>query len=157
MAWRLALWSSIMSLLDQLEVISRVFNTNPVNHNWASRCEGVAFIFTSSSDCIGLWKHTILSFIKWCFSLELGLGGFKPLFMELWFQSKWLSGLFTLAVLLVNTGYEFSSALKYKVTCKLELEFEKKPISCTSSPFFIFQSRVVADDLKDDLPRNVFK
>lgn len=37
-----------MSRRDQLEAISRVFNTNPVDHDWASRREGVVFTPTSS-------------------------------------------------------------------------------------------------------------
>lgn len=136
LAWCPDLESAIMSLLDQLEVISRVFNTNPVNHNWASRREGVAFILASSyifynyqsvrgstESCLLLVVESNVFHWNWVWgalSRCLWNCGFS------WDECQ------DFHVILVNSSYEFSSSVKYKITNKWRLEFKKKQISYTS-------------------------
>lgn len=107
--------------LKQLEVISRVFNANPVNRDWASRRDGVALIVTSL--CISLplptlhgGKCRILPFIsgwKPRVSLELGSGSLGRCLWNCGCSVNGCRVFFALAVPLVNTR---SRAPTYKVT-----------------------------------------
>lgn len=120
--WWPALQNAIMILVKQIEVISRVFSTNPVNPHWASRREGVAFIVISSYFLL-LWflrQSEVQGLGKWllpCFTPELGLRAMSHCLWNCGFS--WSDWSYALTVLFIST---FSSFLREKLNTHEDLK-----------------------------------